>query len=480
MLTHTQSQDVHLEPFTLPNTVSKSSMPSNREEPLHSHHNFGTTIDNSTGLVASINENDAIAIVEPATISLAAENFETPDNSIETTGDTLTDSRIKQHNVVSATSTVQSHRTSLPHMMDPVDPDLKYTGDSSTIPNDTQPPDRSPATIQPPKSPILLSSSPLLSVNDKTKVRDLETVPEAPVSLSASNSKCTRGSIAVGSGNVNPHRESSMDELSLVPLETPQAPLMGRRKGKEKEQIGKDEFFDFEDIGLPEELYRPRPSLRRSKSTSAQIVNSNIELGIVKRKAKRMKSANAGRPTGTPSRNVVVLESNETMALEKPDTDSSSSAQKSSTEDRTGSKKVEAPENDISTLETVAESERVPIAPTITQTRRRGRPKRSETDVQGLTEAPAKQPSNLVATANEILATDSTTMHGADRKAPDLSEGGRAAESSPARTPTKAIGEGSANAGPTQHSPLQNGKVAYRVGLSKKTRIAPLLRIIKK
>ena len=47
----------------------------------------------------------------------------------------------------------------------------------------------------------------------------------------------------------------------------------------------------------------------------------------------------------------------------------------------------------------------------------------------------------------------------------------------PPETPQK---QGSLSKGPDKHSPISGGKVAYRVGLSKRQRIAPLLRIVRK
>ena len=50
-------------------------------------------------------------------------------------------------------------------------------------------------------------------------------------------------------------------------------------------------------------------------------------------------------------------------------------------------------------------------------------------------------------------------------------------EAVPPETPHK---QGSLPKGPDKHSPISGGKVAYRVGLSKRQRIAPLLRIVRK
>ena len=47
----------------------------------------------------------------------------------------------------------------------------------------------------------------------------------------------------------------------------------------------------------------------------------------------------------------------------------------------------------------------------------------------------------------------------------------------PPETPNK---QGSLSTGPDKHSPISSGKVSYRVGLSKRQRIAPLLRIVRK
>ena len=50
-------------------------------------------------------------------------------------------------------------------------------------------------------------------------------------------------------------------------------------------------------------------------------------------------------------------------------------------------------------------------------------------------------------------------------------------KSIPPETPNK---KGSLSKGPDKHSPISSGKVSYRVGLSKRQRIAPLLRIVRK
>ena len=50
-------------------------------------------------------------------------------------------------------------------------------------------------------------------------------------------------------------------------------------------------------------------------------------------------------------------------------------------------------------------------------------------------------------------------------------------KSVPPETPHK---QGSLSKGPDKHSPISSGKVSYRVGLSKRQRIAPLLRIVRK
>ena len=45
-------------------------------------------------------------------------------------------------------------------------------------------------------------------------------------------------------------------------------------------------------------------------------------------------------------------------------------------------------------------------------------------------------------------------------------------------TPKKPVE--AADRGPDKHSPIGNGKVGYRVGLSKRARIEPLLRMVRK
>ncbi|KAE8357008.1 hypothetical protein BDV28DRAFT_144675 [Aspergillus coremiiformis] len=49
----------------------------------------------------------------------------------------------------------------------------------------------------------------------------------------------------------------------------------------------------------------------------------------------------------------------------------------------------------------------------------------------------------------------------------------------PGASNTESLGKG-ANKGPGKHSPISTGKVPYRVGLSRKARIAPLLKIVKR
>lgn len=65
--------------------------------------------------------------------------------------------------------------------------------------------------------------------------------------------------------------------------------------------------------------------------------------------------------------------------------------------------------------------------------------------------------------------------HNTSASAPPDSPPRRAKPAAPLQTPQKA-----APKGPDKHSPLHSGKVPYRVGLSKRARIEPLLRVVRK
>jgi hypothetical protein len=484
--------------FALPETSLESSSviqvprSTSEERPHNPRHS-------SPGSAAQVYERNAIITAEPATISSEAKTLETSVNSFAVIPGTLTNSQKMQYDVISIASTTQSHRSSLPHMMDPVDLALKYTGDSSTVPNDTPAP-RPSTSAQTPKSLTILSSSPPLA-NNGMKVRGFSTASKAPVSpstsISSTNLKRIRRRKTIASGETNPYRESLIDELSLVAVESLERParMATSNSGREKnakgvEQINTDEL---DEIGLPEERYRPRPSLRRSKSAGAQKVDADADLSFMKPRTKRIKSIKIAKDTSTPSQEVAVSDSNKTAA-ENPGLDDPVQELGISkhTEDEIVAKGIEAMNDNVSAGDAATRNEILPTAPTVTQPRRRGRPRKSETNIQKSTETP--QPTISVNTANEVLETEPAIIREADNKqpsqdSPKIASWSQTADFVLAKTPTKTAVETStsthtptpeAKRGPTEHSPLQCSKVSYRVGLSKKMRIAPLLKIIKK
>ncbi|KAI9682741.1 MAG: hypothetical protein M1829_006728 [Trizodia sp. TS-e1964] len=82
---------------------------------------------------------------------------------------------------------------------------------------------------------------------------------------------------------------------------------------------------------------------------------------------------------------------------------------------------------------------------------------------------------NMAAHTNEKPATEISppTVHSSMNKTPSPSK-------PPPRISTGLFTEGGKGKVPEPHSPINGQKVAYRVGLSKRARIAPLLRIVKK
>ncbi|KAL8830849.1 MAG: hypothetical protein Q9191_001206 [Dirinaria sp. TL-2023a] len=87
-------------------------------------------------------------------------------------------------------------------------------------------------------------------------------------------------------------------------------------------------------------------------------------------------------------------------------------------------------------------------------------------------------------TIDEKEVTTITTSTAEQHRSPPSSTTTTNKLTTPPKTPQKetpaTITTNTGEKGPDKHSPLTSGKVAYRVGLSKRARIAPLLKIVKK
>jgi hypothetical protein len=122
-----------------------------------------------------------------------------------------------------------------------------------------------------------------------------------------------------------------------------------------------------------------------------------------------------------------------------------------------------------------------------TSPKRRGRPKsksKSRSGVAGVLEAqpltsiePSETPLPNISNTDSIppISTPLRAESYEDSHMCKTPTGSVKQNSTELTTPTRATKKG-----PSQHSPLPSGKVPYRVGLSKRSRIAPLLRVIRK
>lgn len=313
--------------------------------------------------------------------------------------------------------------------------------------------------------------------------------------------------------------QSSIDELAYTPKRLERAvpkkaPAKEPRKKVAKqseERMSPDEPFGSDEVGLPKEQYQPRPSARRAKSV---IVTSSAEDALERGAGlpplpppRRKKSVKAVKQSlevivdeALDLQSTVATKEQDEVTVDKDTAEinahkaTAETISHTDTDDEvvsTGSTTLVRPENgnrhgsNMVGSDSFQEDE-------ILASKRRGRPPKSTEKVLGV----AEKADSL---SNEETFVEDVCKHvgiprqkhqddhrGKEANSPGLSKAADflvptstppAAEikaAQPLVTPTKNIKKGQ------DHSPLPNSKVPYRVGLSKKTKIAPLLKMINK
>jgi hypothetical protein len=423
-------------------------------------------------------------------------------NSIVIVPDTLSDEQKLQYEVVSVASTAQNQPSSLPEMMETIDPNV-HTGDSGTVPSGTPLPKLPSGTVEDVAHAALLSSSPPVSAMNRKMKRAKSEVSSPRMATSATtnshNKVVTRKgrSKTIAPGEEPPRREASVDELSLTSLESVrktvsrEASMRTRKKRArdedEEELMSNDELHTFEETGPEKEQYQPRPSLRRSRSISIDTSTDGADLGLPKATAVRRKSSKA---TVTPSYSALGDKEFCTATTAQASVIQDNSAMETITEGRVRLTASLIPESIGDSHNTAGKSTDVPVVETVptvpVQPKKRSRKKTSEIVTVKSNGVSKTQLADSVLVSSKDNEAQRKVLHETDSNHQPLQE---TASTPPTKTNTTVVTELPALAqtptkdskkGPDQHSPLQSGKVPYRIGLSKKTRIAPLLKMIRK
>ncbi|OBT73639.1 hypothetical protein VF21_07355 [Pseudogymnoascus sp. 05NY08] len=435
----------------------------------------------------------------------------------------LTSSQNKGYMHYGAASSDNNHIYSLPDMMEPARA-FKLTDASSTVPNETPRPDRSAASsaLNSTEATFPLSSSPV--VNSGRKVKRSKT------GLSSSASKPNKQKLSRHKSMGYSDREASVDELALSQPRHPISPIRAAHSvsieplnDKEittadpatsvnpptKRKAHDADLQSSQDLGQVTEMYQPRLSARRSKSMSAKadiIANEEFAKGLpMKRKRSKV----------TKAKEVV----EESSADEIGPSDESAQLQVEETERPKKRSKTPPALPDTPKSGTDSHNEIFEVVPD----KRRGRPSKApvekpapiiedsdmDDDEIEATQKPAgKKPQKAQSKPKEIEAPqkpagrkaqkaqskskevvasdededndsgDADTVHAPSRNGPTKPNTPAPPQSTPPPKPTEELQTPSKPC--TPHSPLQSGKVPYRVGLSKRNRIAPLLKIIRK
>ncbi|KFY73674.1 hypothetical protein V499_06241 [Pseudogymnoascus sp. VKM F-103] len=438
----------------------------------------------------------------------------------------LTSSQNKEYMHYGAASSDNNHIYSLPDMMEPARA-LKLTDASSTVPNDTPRPDRSAVSSAIDSTGVTfpLSSSPV--VNSGRKVKRSKT------GLSSSASKPNQQKLSRHKSMGYSDREVSFDELALSQPRHQISPIRAAHtvsietlndqeiktvdittsvNPPSKQKANDADLQSSQDFGQVTEMYQPRLSARRSKTLSAKadiIANEEFAKGLPM-KRKRSKITKTKEIVDEPSADEIGPsdESAETQAQEAERLEKRSKAAHALPD--TPKSAAESPDEVIEVEKVVSHKRRgrpskTPVeksAPIIEdsdmdddeieatqkpvgKTAQKAQSKSKEIEA---TQKPAgKKAQKSKSKSTEIAGSDeeededtgdADTDHAPSRNRPTKPTILAPPQSTPPPKPTKEMQTPSKPC--TPHSPLQSGKVPYRVGLSKRNRIAPLLKIIRK
>ena len=338
----------------------------------------------------------------------------------------------------------------------------------------------------------------------------------------------------------NPHGLEENDELSL-PTHGPETWSINqtscakaqKRKSNTDATRSVEPSSDDLGIGLPKDQYEPRPSKSRSGRGGEEIVEpvdfSKRPEAVAKKKSKSLKRSKI------TAFHELKPEDEDCESQEKYDHGISDAEPKDPEVAPEPNLKI-SPNPTVEKKETPEdhEQESLPVPrpsdKPITTKKQRGRPKKEPvaknsdekaTDTQRIQErapaeipqttAPSKKPKKGAKTKTAPLPLSKETVGDSDDELGDVdamirsprktlhetSGNGTSSKSEekpaprvpsppskaetvvpPPQTPPKA--NSAASKGPDKHSPISSAKAGYRVGLSKRARIAPLLRIVRK
>jgi hypothetical protein len=462
-------------------------------------------------------------------------NLSTSTSSIVVIANTLTEEQKSQYALVQITSSAQSQALLL-DMTDHSDHVSKDVEESGNLHNGAIVPVKSSQNIPTPRNsvpPSSPASSPRFPTGTRRRKRAVSDVaspePSAPVNQRA---KRLRRNKTVNYAEAQFLREPSIDELSQPPLavsststanlatmETPKAAGRARSKIKQKpnenqqgevtvladqpastsqvqpstataeltetshhgavaELLGTDETF------VQKSSRKSKAKVRRTKSMFVRAPNeSDDEDPIRSVKKARTRKVDYTEPTIDELALPAVASSQGVSAAEHIHRIGALLPQLAESASRQGSRQ--------GSVDKTAEAEPAAPAPTQPKKRGRGRKKTSENvekeiakaaEIHAAEQALAEEPPPALQEADpnrvpEQAAEDTAPIDDAvehPKSAFSVSPQKQQGTSNP-HTPEKKVKKG-----PDQHSPLQSGKIPHRVGLSKRVRIAPLLKVIRK
>jgi hypothetical protein len=439
----------------------------------------------------------------------AAQEFLKSINSIVVVPDTLSDEQKLQYEIVSVASTTRSPQSSPSAILETIDPKTQYAADLGMASNGTSLPELPLGIVEDMVPAILLSSSPPVSAMNRKMKRAKSEVGSKQMPTSAAIShhnklaKRKGRSKTIAQGEKPPCREASVDELSMTSVESIRRTVSrealtrtGRKRPyseHEHELLTTDELHTLDENGLEEERYQPRPSQRRSKSMSTNASKDGADLSLPRTKVGRKKSLKAPETHSHSAPGDVKL-STEIPVWASTIQDSlamdTSLSGKDIIEGHIQPTECSVPDRIGDRHDSAERPADVPVVETeltvSTQSKKRGRKKTSEivtAENNGISNTLPADLVSVVPKDNEVQRKALCEMDSNKQPSQEIASTPPTKASvapvtgiaPPAQTPTQ-----DSKKGPTQHSPLQSGKVAYRVGLSKKTRIAPLLKMIRK
>lgn len=286
-------------------------------------------------------------------------------------------------------------------------------------------------------------------------------------------------------------RSGRNNEELFVPADyskRPEAVAKKKRKFQRRKTTAFQELIPKDEDDDEDEDFVKQPSLEIPKRKALKVLEDSEEDKLdttkneddthLKPTVEHVPAAKAqgakkqrGRPkkeVNEPSKNITVTEKH--VDPDHEDGEPLKAVTADSSKDKTSERKDSNPDHEVA----------APEKPVPAPKEKRGG-KKSKTS-----ETPVAISEELVHDSDDELGAPEV-IRGAPRKALNGTEGNSMAPKAteetassppPPETPRKA--SSATPKGPDKHSPISSGKVAYRVGLSKRARIEPLLRIVRK